>query len=116
MALLVRSRALCLTSISEGGANVVSEALAHHLPVLCSAIPGNLGILGDDWPATFEALDTASLRELMLRFEDDEVFRKDVERRTNILASRITPERELAAWADLFGSFPAPRDRVRRRS
>ncbi|MCB9881603.1 MAG: glycosyltransferase [Planctomycetes bacterium] len=108
MALLARSRALCLTSISEGGANVVSEALAHHLPVLCSAIPGNLGILGDDWPATFEVRDTASLLELLLRFESDERFRNDVERRTRVLAAYVTPARELAAWNGLFREVCAP--------
>ncbi|MGH3449840.1 MAG: glycosyltransferase, partial [Haloechinothrix sp.] len=43
---LARSRLLVLTSHNEGGANVVSEALAAGVPVLSSAIPGSQGLLG----------------------------------------------------------------------
>jgi glycosyltransferase involved in cell wall biosynthesis len=48
--LLSRSRLLAQTSIMEGGPNVVSETLASGVPVIGSDIPGNVGLLGQDYP------------------------------------------------------------------
>ena len=48
--LLARSRLLVLSSRMEGGANVVSEALVEHVPVLASRIPGSVGLLGARYP------------------------------------------------------------------
>ena len=45
---LTRSRLAVITSRSEGGANVLSEALASGVPVVCSKIPGSTGVLGND--------------------------------------------------------------------
>src|SRR5262249_52040319 len=51
--ILARSRLLVLSSRMEGGANVVSEALADGVPVLASHIPGTEGILGERYPGFF---------------------------------------------------------------
>src|SRR5207244_2892483 len=39
---------LALSSVSEGGANVVTEAIACSVPVVSTRIDGSLGILGED--------------------------------------------------------------------
>jgi putative glycosyltransferase (TIGR04348 family) len=65
--LIARSRAMIISSRMEGGANVVSEAIAAGTPVIASHIPGNLGLLGSDWPATFPVGDDAALADLIAR-------------------------------------------------
>ena len=57
-----RARAMVLSSLSEGGANVVSEAVAAGVPVLASRIDGSVGLLGRDYPGYFPVADTAALR------------------------------------------------------
>ena len=48
--LLARAQAMVLSSVSEGGANVISEAVAASVPVLASRIDGSVGLLGGDYP------------------------------------------------------------------
>ncbi len=103
--LMHRASALCNTSLSEGGANVVSEALALSCPVLCSAIPGNLGVLGSDWPATFTSGSTEALRDLLLRFEADADLRDDLAQRTAHLRELVQPACEREGWAQLFSAM-----------
>lgn len=55
----------------EGGAHVVIEALRSGTPVVASRIDGNLGLLGADWPATFEVGDAAAMAGLVERARDD---------------------------------------------
>ena len=59
--LLGRARAMVLSSVSEGGANVISEAVAAGVPVLASRIDGSVGLLGRDYPGYFPVGDTAAL-------------------------------------------------------
>src|SRR5207245_6228715 len=47
--LIARGRVLCITSEMEGGANVLSEAVAAGTPVLGSRIPALRAILGADY-------------------------------------------------------------------
>ena len=44
---LARSHVLVLSSLTEGGANVISEALALGVPIVASRIAGSIGLLGD---------------------------------------------------------------------
>ena len=44
--LLARSHAMAITSLSEGGANVISEAVVAGVPILASRMDGNVGLLG----------------------------------------------------------------------
>lgn len=100
--LLGRARALCVPSRSEGGANVVSEAIAAELPIVCSDVPGNLGVLGEDWPARFAVGDTRGLRELLLRLERDEGFSATLRERIRGLQHSVSPAKERGAWAEVF--------------
>jgi putative glycosyltransferase (TIGR04348 family) len=71
---IARAQALVHTSRIEGGANVVVEAIRSGVPVLASAIDGNVGLLGADYDGCFPAGDAAALAALMRRFIADEAF------------------------------------------
>ena len=105
-ALLGGSHLLVISSIVEGGANVVSEAIAASVPTLASRIPGNLGILGDDYPGYFEVRDTEKLAELLEHAESDESFFQGLVRASQRLTHLVDPVRERRAWQQLLEEFP----------
>ena len=100
------------TSRSEGGSNVLSEALAARVPPLVTAVPGNLGIVGDDWPGAFPAGDARALARLLARFERDAAFRAELEGRTRELAVLVEPEAERRAWWSLLTELVGERARA----
>lgn len=109
LAVLARSRLLLLTSRDEGGANVVSEALAAGVPVVSTAIPGSRGLLGDDYPGCFPIGDTAALAELLHAAETDRDGRyTQLVRRCAHLHELVDPARERRAWADLLHELSLP--------
>lgn len=103
--LLARSRLLVLTSRLEGGANVISEAIATGVPVVTSRIPGSLGLLGADWPGVFPVGDTAALAALLERVERDASFLQDLETRSAALRPLFAPAREREAWRALLAEL-----------
>lgn len=66
--------ALVHTSIMEGGAQVVIEAIRSGTPVLASRIGGNMGLLGADYRGYFPVGNAAALAALMQRFASDPAF------------------------------------------
>ena len=105
--LLAGSTVCIVPSRAEGGANVVSEAIAAGTPVLCTAIPGNLGLLGDDWPATFAVGDAQALANLLARCADDSRFLDRLGRRIRSLQPLVAPAAECAAWRRLLRDLVA---------
>jgi glycosyltransferase involved in cell wall biosynthesis len=103
--LLARSHAMVISSLSEGGANVISEAAIAGVPVLASRMDGNVGLLGADYPGYFPVGDTAALARLLQRLEHEPRFvgrlRKALARR----APLFRPAREIAAWRRLLTSL-----------
>jgi putative glycosyltransferase (TIGR04348 family) len=99
---LTQSRLLVVSSRMEGGANVVSEAIAVGTPVLSSRIPGSVGLLGPDYPGYFEVGDTAGLAKLLHRAETDAPFYENLRRRCDRLRPLVDPRRERAAWRGLL--------------
>lgn len=100
---LIASSHICIVpSSAEGGANVVSEAIAAGTPVLCTAIPGNLGLLGDDWPGVFPVGDAAALAALLTRTATEKPFLDDLCLRTDQLQSMVDPSTERQAWHALL--------------
>ncbi|MBU3629366.1 selenoneine biosynthesis selenosugar synthase SenB [Polynucleobacter sp. AP-Reno-20A-A9] len=71
---LSRSHVMIISSIMEGGAHVVSEAIAIGVPVIASDIPGNRGLLGDTYPAYYPAGDKVALSNLLTKAETNSVF------------------------------------------
>ncbi|HEX5051042.1 MAG TPA: selenoneine biosynthesis selenosugar synthase SenB [Planctomycetota bacterium] len=104
-ALLASSHACIVPSAAEGGANVVSEAIAAGTPLLATAIPGNLGLLGDDWPGLFPVGDAAGLGRLMTRAASDRDAYHDMIARTLALQPMVDPRRELSAWRALLAEL-----------
>ena len=72
--LLARSHAMAITSLSEGGANVISEAVVAGVPILASRMDGNVGLLGRDYGGYFPVGDTRALARLMRRLEQEPAF------------------------------------------
>ncbi|MGH3309779.1 MAG: selenoneine biosynthesis selenosugar synthase SenB [Streptomyces sp.] len=106
LSVLARSRLLALTSLHEGGANVVSEALAARVPVISTAIPGSIGLLGDNYPGYFPAGDTAALAEILYAAEKDfHGFHRRLCACCMEIAPIVEPERERAAFAELLSDL-----------
>lgn len=93
---------LIMPSLHEGGANVVGEFLVSGLPVVASRVAGNTGILGEDWPALFDAGDPQALADLLLRWNQDEGFREQISQAAKNLAGQHDLRRERQRWGDLF--------------
>jgi putative glycosyltransferase (TIGR04348 family) len=102
---LASCRLLVSASLSEGGANAVSEAIAHGVPVVASRIPGSLGLLGADYPGYFPFGDAAALAVLLDRAETDPGFRRALAAHCARLAPRFAPEHERAAWRGLVAEL-----------
>ena len=98
---LRRGQLMVLSSLSEGGANVVSEAVVARLPILASAIPGNVGLLGATIRATSRPATTARLASLMLRAEREPDFLEGLRAHGAARADAFDPARERAAWSAL---------------
>jgi putative glycosyltransferase (TIGR04348 family) len=105
--LLLRSHAMVLSSLSEGGANVISEAVMAGVPILASRVDGNVGLLGADYPGYFRVGDTEALARLLRRIETDRPFVSHLRRAVARLAPLFTPEREVAAWGLLLAELSA---------
>ncbi|MBA3904089.1 MAG: TIGR04348 family glycosyltransferase [Rhodocyclaceae bacterium] len=122
MRLLSRSNVMVISSVLEGGAHVVSEAIALGVPVIASDIPGNRGLLGDDYPACFPVGDDAALAGLVQRAMEDEDFLRELGSAVIRRRPLVSPRREAKAWRKLLaelglrtfrkpGSGPASRSR-----
>jgi putative glycosyltransferase (TIGR04348 family) len=66
-----RAHLLVHTSRMEGGAHVVMEAVCSGTPVLASRVPGNVGMLGEDYAGYFPWGDAEALAELLVRLRED---------------------------------------------
>lgn len=93
---LSRARAMVISSRLEGGANVVSEAIACGTPILASRVDGNVGLLGPRYPGYFRCGDTAALARLMQC--DPAPLARAIARRRPM----VSPARERAAWRRLL--------------
>jgi putative glycosyltransferase (TIGR04348 family) len=106
-----RAQVLALPSRMEGGANVISEAVAAGLPVIASRIPGSVGLLGEDYPGYYPVEDTAALRELLLRSEADPAFYGRLAAACAARRALFMPERERAGWASVLAELAGGPDR-----
>ncbi len=106
---LARSRLLVLSSTMEGGANVVSEAIATGVPVLASRISGSIGLLGADYPGYFPTGDTRALADLLRRAETDSGFYGILKAWCERLAPLVDPARERESWDGLLRELSGAR-------
>jgi putative glycosyltransferase (TIGR04348 family) len=105
--LIARSRVTVLSSLMEGGSNAIAEAVVCGVPILCSKIPGNIGMLGSHYPGYFPVEDTVLLTELLSRAECDSTFLASLGSAAEPLLARFTPEQEEDSWQQLLEEFSA---------
>ncbi len=99
---LAQSHILVLSSVMEGGANVVSEALAVPVPVLASRVSGSIGLLGQDYPGYFPVGDTQALAQLLEKVEHDAGFYQELDHWCRALLPLVHPDRERESWRRLL--------------
>jgi putative glycosyltransferase (TIGR04348 family) len=96
---------LVVPSRLEGGANVVSEAIACGVPVLGSRVDGTVGLLGEEYPGYFPPGDAAALAALLLRCEREPAFRERLRAEVLARAPLHAPAREREAWRALLAEL-----------
>lgn len=105
--LLARSHAMVISSVSEGGANVISEATVAGVPILASRMDGNVGLLGRDYPGYFPVGDTRALARLLRCIEEEPAFVACLGKALAERAPLFRPARERAAWRRLLAELKA---------
>ena len=103
--LIARSHILVLTSRLEGGANVLSEALALGVPILASRVAGVEGLLGEGYAGYFPPGDASGLAERLHQAGRDEVYYRRLQIACEKLAPMVAPEWELQSWQQLLSSL-----------
>ena len=101
---LAKTRLMVISSNQEGGANVVSEAIVAGVPVIASDIPGNVGLLGRDYPGYYPVRDEAALARLLDRAETEPAFLDMLERYGRKLKPLFRRDREQAALQRIINS------------
>jgi putative glycosyltransferase (TIGR04348 family) len=102
---LSRARLMVISSVMEGGANVICEALAADVPVLASHIPGNIGMLGEDYPGYFAAGDEKQLATLLSMAELDADFYADLLSHARLRRCLMRPEQEASRLRQAVAEF-----------
>lgn len=94
LAWLASSHLLVVSSRMEGGANVVCEAARARVPMAASRIPGNVGMLGRDYPGYYRLEDAQALARLIDRARRDQAFYRALKRAVVARRSLFTPAAE----------------------
>lgn len=102
---LSRAHLLVISSVMEGGANVICEALAAGVPVLASHMPGNIGMLGEDYPGYFPVGDERQLARLMAMAENDPAFYADLLGHAGTRRGLMRPEQEASRLRQVVAEF-----------
>jgi putative glycosyltransferase (TIGR04348 family) len=89
-----RAQAMVISSVMEGGANVIIEAVTSGVPVLASRIPGNVGMLGRDYAGYFPPGDAAQLAQMLERVSRDAGYLDHLRQQCALRAPLFAPARE----------------------
>jgi len=103
---LSRSHVLVVSSVMEGGANVICEAARIGVPILASRIPGNVGMLGRDYPGYFPLFDDRALARLIERCRTDASFYRALRRAVWRRRDQFAPAAERAALKAALRELP----------
>ncbi|MHB1144323.1 MAG: selenoneine biosynthesis selenosugar synthase SenB [Thiobacillus sp.] len=102
---LARAHLMVISSVMEGGANVICEALAAEVPVLASHMPGNIGMLGEAYPGYFPVGDERRLAELLWQAENDAAFYADLISHARQRRGLMRPEQEASRLRQVVAEF-----------
>jgi len=105
LTLLAQAHVAVLPSVNEGGASLITEALAMGTAVLASDAPGNVGVLGEEHPGLFPAGDADALAALFARVETEADFLESLSARSRERAWISSPSRERESWAELLSEL-----------
>lgn len=94
---LARARLMVISSYMEGGANVIVEAIIAKVPVIASRVPGNFGMLGENYAGYYPLGDERALAALLTRAESDGGFYRLLKRQCAARKSLFSPNKEKAA-------------------
>jgi putative glycosyltransferase (TIGR04348 family) len=103
--MLSQSRLMIISSRMEGGAHVVSEAIALGIPVIASDIPGNRGLLGEDYPGYYPVGDESALANLLYRSETMPIFYASLQKHIDLRREFIKPAREKLSIQKMVGAL-----------
>jgi glycosyltransferase involved in cell wall biosynthesis len=78
----------------EGGAHVIMEAVCSGVPVIASRIPGNMGMLGEDYAGLFPVGDAKALADMLIRFRHDATFEQLLKKQCALRAPLFSAEHE----------------------
>ncbi len=99
LALCAKSALTVNSSILEGGANAIVEAMTMGVPILASRIEGNVGLLGEDYAGYFEE---GKLDEAIQVARDRRFQLQDWVAQASARLPLFSPESETASWLELL--------------
>jgi len=102
---LARARLMVISSRMEGGANVVTEALAAGVPIVASRIPGNIGMLGADYGGYYPLGNERALARLLRRAESDPEFYRKLKRQCAARRCLVSRKREKQGLKQLLAEL-----------
>lgn len=102
---LAQSHLMVISSRMEGGANVICEAVSAGVPVIASAIPGNIGMLGMDYKGYFPLENELALAARISQAMEDSRFYQELLEQCQARGGLFKPEREMHALASLLSEF-----------
>lgn len=104
-----RAHVLVNSSVMEGGAHVILEAVQSATPVLASRISGNIGMLGQDYGGYFDVGDVGQLTTLLRQCADSPLFINQLQSQCQRRASLFAPDEEKRLVLELLtGIFDTP--------
>jgi len=99
LAWMAKSHVLVVSSVMEGGANVIAEAARIGTPVIASRMSGNIGMLGADYPGYYPVADDRALAALLAQAAHDRGFYQRLKSALRARRKLFAPAAERAALA-----------------
>lgn len=99
---LARSQLMVISSRMEGGANVIAEAACAGVPVLASAVSGNIGMLGAGYPGYFPVGDETALAKLLIKAMRHQAYYQSLKRGIAARRHLFRPQSEQASLVRLL--------------
>jgi putative glycosyltransferase (TIGR04348 family) len=94
---IAHSHVLVVSSVMEGGANVICEAARIGTPVIASRVSGNVGMLGVDYPGYYPVADHEALAKLLAQAKHDAAFYRRLKKALRARRALFAPAAERRA-------------------
>ena len=102
---MAASHLLVVSSVMEGGANVICEASRIGVPVLASRVSGNVGMLGAGYAGYFPLFDDRELARLIERASEDSAYYAKLKRAVSARRALFAPSAEKRGLQRLLGEL-----------